>query len=76
MRERIKQVMRDVFGLSDIADDISQKTCGKWDSMHHLQLAVGLETEFDVSLEPEEIGEMISLNDIEKIITAIISRGN
>ena len=68
MRERIKQVMKEILDLTDIPDDISQKNCNKWDSMHHLQLVVGLETEFDVSFEPEDIAEMISINEIEKKI--------
>ena len=33
-----------------------------------LNLVVELETEFDVSLEPEEIGEMKSFNDIIRIL--------
>ena len=60
--------MKDVFNLSDIPDDISQKTYDDWGSMHHLQLVVGLETEFDVSFEPEDIPEMVSLVVIEKKI--------
>jgi len=71
MRERVKQVMKEVFGLNDIPDDISQKNCDRWDSMRHLQLAIGLETEFDISLEPEDIAEMKSLDDVEKAITSL-----
>ena len=71
MRERIKKVMRDTFELTDIANDISQKTCAKWDSLHHLQLAVDLETEFNVSFEPEDIGSMESLEKIEEKIKAL-----
>lgn len=68
MRERVKQVMREAFDLSEISDDISQKNCAKWDSMHHLQLVVGLEMEFDISFEPEDIGDMASLEKIEEKI--------
>jgi acyl carrier protein len=70
MRERIKQVIKDTFDLDDVPDDISQKTCGEWDSMHHLQLVVALEAEFDISLEPEDIGSMKSLDEIETRIIA------
>ena len=68
MRERVKQVMREAFDLSEISDDISQKNCAKWDSMRHLQLVVGLEMEFDISFEPEDIGDMGSLEKIEEKI--------
>lgn len=72
MRERIKQVIKDTFNLDDISDDISQKTCVEWDSLHHLQLVIGLETEFDISLEPEDIASMKSLDDIEEKIKHLI----
>jgi acyl carrier protein len=72
MRERIKQVLKDAFDLDEVTDDISQKTCAVWDSMHHLQLVVGLETEFDISFEPEDIGSMKSLDEIESKIESLL----
>jgi len=72
MRERIKQVIKDTLNLDDVSDDISQKNCAEWDSMHHLQLVVGLETEFDISFEPEDIGSMKSLDEIEEKVKALI----
>ena len=72
MRERIKQVIKDTFDLSNVSDDISQKTCVEWDSMHHLQLVVAMETEFDISFEPEDIGSMKSLDEIEEKIRALV----
>jgi len=74
MRERIKQVIRNTFNLDNVPDDISQKTCIKWDSMHHLQLVLGLETEFGISIEPEEIALMKSLGDIEDIVKSLIEK--
>ncbi|MCL1947571.1 MAG: acyl carrier protein [Chitinivibrionia bacterium] len=71
MRERIKRIMKEAFELSDVPDDISQKNCGKWDSLRHLQLVVDLETEFDVSFEPEDIGSMESLVKIEEKLKLI-----
>jgi len=73
MRERIRQLLKDTFNLSDIPDDISQKNCAEWDSMHHLQLVVALETEFDISFEPEDIGSMLSLNTIEEKVKFLLN---
>ncbi|MEI6681681.1 MAG: acyl carrier protein [Bacteroidota bacterium] len=56
------------FGLSEIADDISQKNCEKWDSLRHLNLIIELESEFDISIEPEEIAEMKSFEDVFRIL--------
>lgn len=68
MREQIKAIMSRVFGLSEIADDISTATCDKWDSLRHLNLTIEMEMEFGVEFEPEEIAEMKSLDRIEKMI--------
>ena len=46
----------------------SQLTCDKWNSMGQLNLVVELENEFNVSLEPKEIGEMKSFSDIIMIL--------
>jgi len=69
MKEQIKEVMKRVFDLGNIADDISQQNCDKWDSMNHLNLVVELEEEFNVSFEPEEIAEMKSLDKIQESIS-------
>jgi acyl carrier protein len=72
MRERIKEALKVAFDLDEIPDDISQKNCDVWDSMRHLQLVIELETEFDVSFEPEDISEMISIDAIEKKIKVLM----
>jgi acyl carrier protein len=72
MRERIKEALKVTFDLDEIPDDISQKNCDVWDSMRHLQLVIELETEFDVSFEPEDISEMISIDAIEKKIKVLM----
>ena len=68
MEERILEVLRNTFELDTVDTTCSQKTCDKWDSMGQLNLVVELETEFDVSLEPEEIGEMKCFEDIVRIL--------
>ena len=64
MREQVKEVMKQVFKIERIKDDISQKTCDKWDSLNHLKLIVALEQRFNVYFELEEIVEMNSLDRI------------
>jgi acyl carrier protein len=67
MKERIKRVTSQVL-KTDVDDNTSQNTCASWDSLHHLNLIIELETEFDVSFEPEEIAQMKSISDIEKFL--------
>ncbi|MEI7661270.1 MAG: acyl carrier protein [Bacteroidota bacterium] len=68
MKEKIKAVIKRTFKITEVPDNLSQKNCEQWDSMNHLNLVVELESEFDISLEPEEIAEMKSLDDILKLI--------
>jgi acyl carrier protein len=72
MIERLKNVFKQVFKLDEIADDISQNKCDKWDSMGHLNLIVEIEMEFDVSFEPEDIAEMKDIDSIIKKIQKLI----
>lgn len=68
LEERVLDVLRNTFELDAVDYTCSQKTCDKWDSMGQLNLVVELETEFDISLEPEEIGEMVAFEDVVRIL--------
>jgi len=70
MKEKILSIMKSVFELDSVDTSCSQSSCEKWDSLHHLNLVVELEMEFDISLEPEEIANMKSFNDVERILKA------
>lgn len=68
MEEKVLEILKNLFELDTVDESCSQETCEKWDSMGQLNLVVELETEFDVTLEPEEIGEMKSFTDIIRIL--------
>lgn len=68
MEERVIEILKDLFELESVDETCSQQTCEKWDSMGQLNLVVELESEFGVTLEPEEIGEMRSFNDVIHIL--------
>ena len=68
MEEKVLEILKDLFELDTVDETCSQTTCEKWDSMGQLNLVVELESEFDVTLEPEEIGEMKSFEDIIRIL--------
>ena len=71
LEDRILKVMRSAFEMEDVTTDASQKNCERWDSLHHLTLASELEEEFDIELEPEEIGEM---TDFARVIAILESK--
>jgi len=68
MEDKVLEILKDLFELDTVDETCSQTTCEKWDSMGQLNLVVELESEFDVNLEPEEIGEMKSFDDIIRIL--------
>ena len=70
MEEKVLEILKNLFELDTVDETCSQATCENWDSMGQLNLVVELESEFDVTLEPEEIGEMKSFNDIVRILKA------
>jgi acyl carrier protein len=60
--EKIKEVMATVFEVepADINDSSSPDTIAKWDSLHHMNLIVALEEEFNVSFKEEDISNMLN----------------
>ena len=68
MEEKVLQILKDLFELDSVDESCSQTTCEKWDSMGQLNLVIELESAFDVTLEPEEIGEMKSFSDIIRVL--------
>ena len=68
MEEKVLEILKNLFELDTVDETCSQETCEKWDSMGQLNLVVELESEFDVTLEPEEIGEMKCYDDIVRVL--------
>lgn len=68
MEKKVLGILKNLFELDTVDETCSQETCEKWDSMGQLNLVVELESEYDVTLEPEEIGEMKCFNDIIRIL--------
>lgn len=67
MDKRIKDIMRQVFGV-EVDDDFSKNNTDQWDSFAHLDLIVKLEQEFGISFTPDEIGSIESYQDIKRVI--------
>jgi len=66
----IKEIISRVFeiDLSEISDKSSQKDIVKWDSLQHLNLIVEIEDKYDISIEPEDISNMVTIEKIVEII--------
>lgn len=63
MSDRVAIIVSKVLEipLGVIVDDTSPDCVERWDSLRHLQLVMALETEFGISLSPENVMEMLSV---------------
>jgi acyl carrier protein len=68
--DRVRGIAADVLEIpmAEITLTSSPETIESWDSVHHLNLILALEQEFNIQFEPEETDH---LGDIGKIVTAI-----
>ena len=68
MEEKVLEILKGLFELETVDKTCSQTTCDKWDSMGQLNLVVELESEFDVTFEPEEIEGMKDFDTVIKVL--------
>ena len=70
----IRGIMSKVFeiDLSEISNNANQKDIMKWDSLQHLNLIVEIEDKFDISIDPEDISVMVTVEKIIEIDRIII----
>lgn len=69
MKDRVLAILNRVFEMP-VDESASQETIEKWDSMSQLNIAFEIESEFGISLEPEEIGRLISVTEIMNIVVS------
>lgn len=65
-RDQAKEVFARVMEMdpSQITDETSPDNLAQWDSVAHVQLVLGLEEAFNVTISPEESIEFESFKDI------------
>ena len=70
MREKIKDIMSDVFEIerSSIDDNVKKFESEEWDSLGHINLIAALEEHYDLMFDPEEMVKIELISDIEKAI--------
>ena len=68
MEQKIIEILKKALECPTANESCSRENCDNWDSLHNLNLAVELEIEFNVSLEPDEIEKLCSYEDVVRII--------
>ena len=64
-----EEVVAKVFGVSpsEVSDDTSNSTLGKWDSFGHITLVLELEATYSLALSPDEVFNMLSVASIKQV---------
>jgi acyl carrier protein len=68
MKTKLLDLFKRILETTAIDETVSQTSCAKWDSIRHLNLIVEIETEFDISFEPEEMAEMRDFATVLKLV--------
>jgi len=72
MEEKVLEILKYVLEDDSIDTSVSQENCSNWDSLKQLNLMVELESEFDISIEPEVMHKMTSyvsiIENLKKIL--------
>ena len=66
----IREIMSKLFSIEieTISNNATQKEISNWDSLQHLNLIVDIEDKYNISIDPEDISTMISIDKIVEII--------
>jgi len=74
VEQRTRQVVAEVFGLpvDQVTLATSTETLPDWDSLNVLNVLMAIEGEFDVTVDPEEAAEFVS---VQRIVTVLKSKG-
>ncbi len=69
-QNRLYRVISDIFGVAprEIGPESGPDSIPKWDSLAHLSLVMSLESEFGVSLAPEEALNISSVGAIQELL--------
>jgi acyl carrier protein len=70
MKERVKKVFMQVLAVDekDFGFEKSHEDFESWDSLNHMSLVSGIEEEFGISLDVDEISEMDSVKKVVETV--------
>jgi len=70
MRDRVKNIFVDCLGISAdiVTDDLDCASIPQWDSISQMSVIVGLEDEFDIIIEADDVIEMSSVKNALEIV--------
>jgi len=70
MKNRIKDLMAGILkvDISVLGDDLEIGDIQEWDSMHHVMIITGIEKEFGIKFQREELIDLETVADIVTLV--------
>ena len=69
VRPEIVEIFADVFQFTgELGLETSRTDVKRWDSLQHVALVAALESTFGISLSMDEMLEIMSVRDVQKIL--------
>jgi acyl carrier protein len=70
MEEKIRNVFAECLGVEQniVTDDLEYASIPQWDSVAHMTVIVGLEDEFDIMIDTDDVIDMSSVSKAYEII--------
>lgn len=70
MEDRVKKQFVECFGISPdiVVDELEYASIPQWDSVAHMSLIVGLEDEFDIMIEIDDVIDMSTFKKAKEIV--------
>jgi acyl carrier protein len=72
--QQVPSSLRDIFADTleiapeEVTPELTNETVETWDSFRHLQLMLSIEGEYGVQFDPQQIPELTSLSQIQKLL--------
>ncbi|MDA9112788.1 acyl carrier protein [Gammaproteobacteria bacterium] len=70
MQDRVKNVFVECLGVSAdiVTNELEYASIPQWDSIAHMTVIVGLEDEFDIMIETDDVIDMSSVDKAFEIV--------
>ena len=70
VRNRVQAIFADVFDDPEfeLREEMTAEDVPGWDSLNHINLIVGIEGEFDVQFDGEEIAALTCVGDLFELL--------
>jgi acyl carrier protein len=72
MHDKIVKIMCETFNISPDQAPLIAYGDQEWDSLAHMDLITAVEEAFDIELDEDQMLQMTSLNNLLKLVQAII----